>query len=211
MDRQMSQDFENIFGRDMRSVAQQQENIFGRDMRAVAQQQREQMRQLAESTSRSSSSSSTVAVRPGQPSVSIELQEESRGIRGQSSSYSYFSRVEVYSGGGSLGYAVAPPLAAAAGPSPLLFVAAFAAAAYTAFALAFAKAYELTTYSNKFRWVMSIFWLPLVLVNPKFRAQWLAALKGKRMGVLRPEEEIEVKLQREDEGGQRGPPTSSTS
>lgn len=86
----------------------------------------------------------------------------------------------------------APVTAAAAPVSPLVLFAALVASAHVAIAATFVKNFHLTTYQPRSRLGLALAWPVLVIFNPSFRKQFLAALQGKRAPVLKTEDGAEV-------------------
>ena len=131
MERQMDEDFASIFGRTSRALDQQRQEL----SRELSDRQGGVMR-------RQNSYS---------PNVSIERLEQR-----QPNSYSYYQSIEIRSGGFNYYAVTQDPVA----PSWPLYLAALFSIFYTAVSVSFARAFDLTTYKNEWRWGMSLFWLP---------------------------------------------------
>jgi len=174
MERQMS-----FMDRQMSDMARQMDAEMGSVMRGVRRTEAdidravEQARAQAQASASSSAQSYQTELWGAQPNVQIRRSEE-RG----SSSYRYYESISITSGGPR--YYTVP--AHAAGPSPLLFVAALLAGIYAALAAAFARNFHLTTYQDRARWWMALAWPLLLLFSPAYRAQFLAAVRGLRVG-----------------------------
>ncbi|KAG2427458.1 hypothetical protein HXX76_012394 [Chlamydomonas incerta] len=168
MQRQMDREFETAFGR-------------ARDAERLAREAERQA--LSDPAARSSSASFRQELLRPAPEVDITRQEE-RGA----GYYRYYERIQITSGGGGRAHSSAPPPAAASlspaasgpGPAALLGVAVILGG-YAALTAAFNRNYQLTSYAEQKRWLLLALWPLLFLFSPKFREQFLAAVKGERV------------------------------
>eukprot|EP00195_Chlamydomonas_chlamydogama_P010732 CAMPEP_0202906644 /NCGR_PEP_ID=MMETSP1392-20130828/39875_1 /ASSEMBLY_ACC=CAM_ASM_000868 /TAXON_ID=225041 /ORGANISM="Chlamydomonas chlamydogama, Strain SAG 11-48b" /LENGTH=219 /DNA_ID=CAMNT_0049595267 /DNA_START=282 /DNA_END=942 /DNA_ORIENTATION=+ len=117
----------------------------------------------------------TQQLQPGGPDVRIERREE-YGLN----SYRYYQSVQITSRPYTLRTA-----AATEAPffSPLLLVATILTGAYAAVAVAFARNFDLTTYSASSRLPLVLLWPILAIFNKRYRDQLFAALRGERAPV----------------------------
>lgn len=175
--------FDRQFEAIERQMDEEFSSIFGRTSRALEQQRQALSRQLNDGQG--------VVIRERtSPNVSIERLEQR-----QPNSYSYYQSIEIRSGG----FNNYPVQIQDTGPSWPLYLAAVLTLLYSFVSILFARAFDFTTYKNKWRWVMSLFWLPLAIFQPDFRAQFWAALRGKRLSVMKPGEEMVPQENRNDD------------
>eukprot|EP00200_Dunaliella_tertiolecta_P004613 CAMPEP_0202351174 /NCGR_PEP_ID=MMETSP1126-20121109/7934_1 /ASSEMBLY_ACC=CAM_ASM_000457 /TAXON_ID=3047 /ORGANISM="Dunaliella tertiolecta, Strain CCMP1320" /LENGTH=193 /DNA_ID=CAMNT_0048943257 /DNA_START=161 /DNA_END=742 /DNA_ORIENTATION=- len=125
-------------------------------------------------------------------SIRIRRSEE-QGV----GSYRYYESISISSGPGYYVSMQQQPVPTT-GVSPLVFVAAMLAGAYAVLAAAFAKNFNLTIYSPKYRPWMSLGWPFLLPFNKSFRTQFLAAIKGQRPPLPGKEDQQQQQQERGD-------------
>ncbi|KAF5834356.1 hypothetical protein DUNSADRAFT_8979 [Dunaliella salina] len=119
-----------------------------------------------------------------------------RGEEQGMGSYRYYESISISSGPGHYVSMQQQPVPTT-GVSPLVFVAAMLAGAYAVLAAAFAKNFNLTIYSPKYRPWMSLAWPFILPFNKSFRTQFLAAIKGQRPPLPGREDQQEQQQQQQ--------------